>query len=58
MADSRLINEAEECRQRALAYVGRPEGKLLLRTAEEFERLAQQRSDLEANDPKAPTGPQ
>ena len=33
--------EAEICRRRALAYLGRPEASFLLRVAREFERLAQ-----------------
>jgi hypothetical protein len=32
--------EAERCRNQALAYVGRPEASLLLRVAREFELLA------------------
>ena len=55
MPDARLIDEAQECRQQALAYVGRPESAFLLKVAHEFERLARQRSDHEANDPAAPT---
>ena len=35
-----LIDEAEGCRQKALAYVGQPEAAFLLRVAEEFDRLA------------------
>ena len=34
-----LTDEAEHCRQKALAYVGQPEASFLLRVAEEFERL-------------------
>jgi len=34
-----LLEEAEDCRRRALAYVGQPEAKLLLRVAKEFEGL-------------------
>ena len=41
MIEARLIEDAQECRVRALAYVGRPEAVLLLKTAREFERLAQ-----------------
>jgi hypothetical protein len=35
--------EAEDCRRKALAYVGQPEATFLLRVAREFERLAQER---------------
>ena len=43
MADNMLpslIDEAENCRQKALAYVGQPEASFMLRVAEEFDRLA------------------
>lgn len=33
------LEEAETCRRRAMAYVGKPEATFLLRAAEEFERL-------------------
>lgn len=36
--------EAEDCRQKALAYLGRPEATLLLRVAREFDRLARTRT--------------
>ncbi|MEP6982274.1 MAG: hypothetical protein ABI853_01350 [Sphingomicrobium sp.] len=32
--------EAEDCRRKALEYVGRPEAPFLLRIAREFERIA------------------
>ena len=38
-----LTEEAETCRRRALAYVGRPEAPFLLQIAEEFDRLAHER---------------
>ena len=38
----KLSNEAEVCRQRAMAYVGLPEGTFLLRAAREFDRLAKE----------------
>ena len=39
-----LLEEAENCRRKALAYLGRPEAALLLRLAKEFERTnAEQR---------------
>ena len=38
-----LEQEAEDCRRKALAYVGRPEATFLLRVAREFDRLAGER---------------
>jgi hypothetical protein len=35
-----LKEEAEDCRRKALAYLGRPEAPFLLRVAREFDRLA------------------
>jgi hypothetical protein len=35
-----LIEEAEECRRKALSYLGRPEGPFLLRVARVFDDLA------------------
>lgn len=35
--------EAEDCRRKALAYLGRPEAPFLLRLAREFDRLARER---------------
>ena len=35
-----LLEEAENCRRKAHAYVGLPEASFLLRVAEGFERLA------------------
>jgi hypothetical protein len=43
MTQPSLAEEAESCRRRALAYVGRPEAPILLRIAEEFDRLAHER---------------
>jgi hypothetical protein len=40
MADQTLYEEAEDCRRKALSYLGRPEAPFLLRVAREFERLA------------------
>jgi hypothetical protein len=37
-------DEAENCRRKALAYLGRPEASLLLRVAREFDRLAAERN--------------
>lgn len=42
-----LKREAEECRERALSYLGLPEATFLLRVAREFDRLATVK--LEAN---------
>ena len=38
-----LEEEAEECRRKALSYLGRPEASHLLRVAREFDRLAAER---------------
>jgi hypothetical protein len=43
MRHTSLHQEAETCRQQALAYLGRPEGSFLLQVAREFDRLAQER---------------
>jgi hypothetical protein len=40
MHQSDLHAEAEACRNKALAYLGRPEAAFLLKAAREFERLA------------------
>jgi hypothetical protein len=45
-----LEEEAEECRRKALCYLGRPEAPLLLKVAREFDRLALQR----LNDQRTP----
>ena len=37
--------EAENCRQQALAYLGRPEGPFLLRVARAFDELADTGAD-------------
>ncbi len=34
-----LLEEAENCRRKALAYLGRPEATFLLRVAKAFEEL-------------------
>jgi hypothetical protein len=36
--------EAENCRRKALAYVGRPEATFLLSVARQFDRLAYERT--------------
>jgi hypothetical protein len=48
-----LQEEAEACRTKALAFLGRPEASILLKMAREFERLARepQRRDHVANTP-------
>ncbi len=40
-----LLQDAEECREKALCYLGRPEATFLLRAAREFDRLAQTKAD-------------
>ena len=37
-----LLDEAEDCRRRALSYLGKPEAPVLLHMAREFERLAKE----------------
>jgi hypothetical protein len=45
MTNISLTEEAEACRRKALAYLGRPEAPFLLRLAREFDRLeAEQRA--------------
>jgi hypothetical protein len=43
MTQSALREEADKCRERALAYLGQGEAAFLLRAAREFERLARER---------------
>jgi hypothetical protein len=43
MDDTDLCNEAEDCRRKALSYLGRPEAPFLLRVAREFDRLSAKR---------------
>ena len=38
-----FAEEAEICRRKALAYVGQPEAKFLIRVAKEFDRLEAER---------------
>jgi len=40
-----LLEEAEDCRRRALAYVGRPEAPFLLRVADALEKVSQEQRD-------------
>ncbi len=40
MDDTNFYGEAEDCRQRALSYLGKPEAPFLLSLAREFDRLA------------------
>jgi hypothetical protein len=42
MNEPTLEEEAENCRRRALAYLGRPEAPFLLRVAKAFEELARE----------------
>jgi hypothetical protein len=42
MAELSMREEAEDCRRRALTYVGLPEGPFLLRLAEAFEDLSRE----------------
>ena len=54
--DFRLKQEAEECRERALTYLGRPEATFLLRVAREFDRLATIRSKEDPEDGDSTNG--
>jgi hypothetical protein len=47
MSGPSLEEEAENCRRRALAYLGRPEAPFLLRVAKAFEDLARQPRPLD-----------
>ena len=40
MENQSLHEEAEECRRKAVSYLGKPEAPLLLRIAREFDRIA------------------
>jgi hypothetical protein len=58
MDDADLYNEAEDCRRRALSYLGRPEAPFLLRVAREFERLSAKRhrgEGVQSDDELTPT---
>ena len=46
-----LYDEAEDCRRKAHCYLGQPEAPLLLRLADEFERLAAERRWRAERDP-------
>jgi hypothetical protein len=37
-----LREEAEDCRRKALSYLGRPEATFLIHVAREFDKLAEQ----------------
>jgi hypothetical protein len=54
MAHPDLHNEAENCRDKAMSYLGKPEARFLLRVAREFDRLAKQRPTIvdSANGPQ------
>jgi hypothetical protein len=47
-----FMEQAQSCRRQAVAYVGQPEGRFLLKTARAFEELATD----EAADPDTPEG--
>lgn len=44
-----LEEEADDCRRKALAYVGQREATFLLRVAREFDRLASERKRAPAH---------
>ena len=43
-----LLEEAENCRRKALAYLGQPEAVFLLRAAKAFEELDAQKRGLQS----------
>ncbi len=43
MAIADLSQEAEDCRRKALSYLGQPEAPFLLHLAREFERIENER---------------
>jgi hypothetical protein len=43
MDGANLYDEAENCRLKALSYLGKPEAPFLLHVAQEFDRLAAKR---------------
>jgi hypothetical protein len=58
MEEADLRNEAEDCRRKALSYLGRPEAPFLLRIAREFERLSVKKEsgeDIQSRDEVTPT---
>ena len=54
--EHRLKQEAEECRGRAVSYLGRPEATFLLRVAREFDRLATIKSKEDPEDGESTNG--
>jgi len=46
--------EAEDCRRKALAYVGQPEATFLLSVARQFDRLAYERTKARRPRPQRP----
>ena len=42
-----LLEEAQDCHRKALAYVGLPEAALLLRVAKEFEKMDAEKRSLQ-----------
>ena len=51
MDDADLYIEADDCRRKALCYLGGPEARFLLRVAREFERLSAERQKGENGHP-------
>jgi hypothetical protein len=51
-----LEEEAENCRRKALVYLGRPEASFLISVARQFERLAAERRSGRGNGPHAEQG--
>ncbi len=49
-----LLEEAENCRRKALAYLGQPEATFLLRAAKAFEELDAEKRGLRSRRAVAP----
>ncbi len=47
-----LRDEAEDCRRKALAYLGRPEAEFLMRVAKSFDELAEAQSRFNIRPPQ------
>jgi hypothetical protein len=50
-----LLEEAENCRRKALAYLGQPEATFLLRAAKAFEELGSEKRGLRSRPARAGT---
>lgn len=46
-----LLEEAQDCRRKALTYLGQPEAALLLRVAKEFEEMDAEKRSVQLSGP-------